>query len=112
MKRGECKNWLVIGGVEMSKAFTEISAGLADAVKHAKAESTNVIEHQPEFIDVKSIRERSGMTQQKFCAAFGISLGTLRHWEQGLRSPRGPARVLLQVVKHNPNAIIEAMQKP
>ena len=95
----------------MGKAFTEISAGLTDAVKHAKGESTNTVEHLPEAIDVKSIRECSGMTQQKFCAAFGISLGTLRHWEQGLRSPRGPARVLLQVVKHNPNAIIEAMQK-
>ena len=95
----------------MSKAFTEISAGLTDAIKHAKSEPTQTVQHQPEAIDVKSIRERSGMTQQKFCAAFGISLGTLRHWEQGLRSPRGPARVLLKVVQHNPAAIIEAMQK-
>lgn len=51
------------------------------------------------------------MTQQKFCAAFGISLGTLRHWEQGLRMPRDSARVLLKVVKQNPKAIIEAMQE-
>jgi len=36
------------------------------------------------------------MKQQKFCAAFGISICTLRHWEQGLRSPNGPARVLLK----------------
>lgn len=95
----------------MGKAFIEISAGLTDAIKHVKGEPTKAVEHLPESIDVKSIREHSGMTQQKFCAAFGISLGTLRHWEQGLRSPRGPARVLLKVVKHNPNAIIEAMQK-
>ncbi len=38
------------------------------------------------------------------------SIGTLRNWEQGIRSPRGAARVLLQVVQHNPNAIIEAIQ--
>jgi len=95
----------------MGKAFTEISEGLTDAIEHAKGNSTNVVEHKPEAIDVKSIRENTGMTQQKFCAAFGISLGTLRHWEQGLRSPRGPARVLLKVVQHNPNAIIEAMQE-
>ena len=50
----------------MGKAFTEISAGLIDAVKHAKGESTNIVEHLPEAIDVKSIRECSGMTQQKF----------------------------------------------
>jgi putative transcriptional regulator len=94
----------------MGKAFTEISAGLTDAIEHAKGNATKVVEHKPEKIDVKAIRENTGMTQQKFCAAFGISLGTLRHWEQGLRAPRGPARVLLKVVKHNPKAIIEAMK--
>ncbi len=68
------------------------------------------IEHTPEKIDVKAIRENTGMSQQKFSSVFGISVGTLRHWEQGLRTPRGPARVLLKVVQHNPNAIIEAIR--
>ena len=95
----------------MSQAFTEISEGLTEAIEHAKGNSSNVIEHKPEAINVKAIREKTGMSQQKFCATFGISIGTLRHWEQGLRSPRGPARVLLKVVQHNPVAIIEAMQK-
>ncbi len=95
----------------MSKAFTEISEGLTDAIKHAKGKSTNIKNHKPELMNVKAIREKTGMSQQKFCATFGISLGTLRHWEQGLRAPRGPARVLLKVVQHNPKAIIKAIQK-
>ena len=94
----------------MSKAFTEISAGLTEAIEHAKGKATKVVEHKPEAINVKAIREKTGMSQQKFCATFGISIGTLRHWEQGLRAPRGPARVLLKVVQHNPSAIIEAVQ--
>ena len=94
----------------MSKAFTEISAGLEDAISHAKGQSSGVIEHNSEAINVKEIREKTGMSQQKFCVTFGISLGTLRHWEQGLRSPRGPAKVLLKVVQHNPEAVIEAIQ--
>ncbi len=94
----------------MSKAFTEISAGLEDAILHAKGQSSGVIEHNSEAINVKAIREKTGMSQQKFCVTFGISLGTLRHWEQGLRSPRGPAKVLLKVVQHNPEAVIEAIQ--
>jgi len=93
----------------MGQAFTEITAGLEAAIAHAKGESTDTFEHKPEAINVKAIRENTGMSQQNFCAAFGISIGTLRHWEQGLRSPRGPARVLLKVIKHNPVAIIEAM---
>jgi len=94
----------------MSKAFSEISAGLTDAIQHVKGASTGVVEHKLEAVNVKAIREKTGMSQEKFCVTFGISLGTLRHWEQGLRSPRGPARVLLQVMKYNPNAIIEAIQ--
>jgi putative transcriptional regulator len=93
----------------MNKAFTEIAAGLNDAINHAKSEKTNIIEHREEAIDVKAIRSKTGMSQQKFCSTFGISLGSLRHWEQGLRTPRGATRVLLQVVKHNPNAVIEAI---
>lgn len=93
----------------MSKAFEEINAGLDDAVNHAKGKKSNVVVHQPESIDVKAIRNKTGMSQQSFCATFGISLGTLRHWEQGLRSPRGAARVLLKVVNSNPKAVIRAI---
>ena len=95
----------------MSKAFDEIAAGLSEAIRHAKGEKTGVVEHSPEPIDVKAIRKKAGMSQQKFCATFGISLGTLCHWEQGLRSPRGTARVLLKVVQHNPQAVVKSLQE-
>ena len=93
----------------MSKAFKEIGDGLDDAIAHARNGRSSVAVHEPETIDVKAIRKKTGMSQQRFCATFGISLGTLRHWEQGLRSPRGPARVLLKVVDHDPNAVIHAI---
>ncbi|MBT3010589.1 MAG: helix-turn-helix domain-containing protein [Candidatus Thiodiazotropha sp. (ex Lucina aurantia)] len=95
----------------MSKAFTEISEGLKDAAAHAKGEKSEVLEHAPEALNVRAIREKTGMSQQRFCATFGISLGTLRHWEQGLRSPRGAARVLLKVVENNPQAVIKAVSE-
>lgn len=94
----------------MNKAYTEISAGLRDAVSHAKGNRTKAKVHRPKPIDVRAIREKTGMSQQRFCATFGISLGTLRHWEQGLRTPRGAARVLLRVVDHNPKAVIKAVR--
>ena len=92
----------------MSKAYTEISAGLKDAVSHARGNKSRAKVHRPAPIDVKAIRKKTGMSQQRFCATFGISLGTLRHWEQGLRTPRGAARVLLKVVDNNPKAVIKA----
>jgi putative transcriptional regulator len=95
----------------MGKAFEEISAGLGDAIKHARGQNSKVVVHEPEAIDVKAIRRKTGMSQQRFCATFGISLGTLRHWEQGLRIPRGPARVLLKVVDNDPQAVIRVVAK-
>jgi len=93
----------------MNKAYTEIGKGLDDAIAHAKGKRARAKEHRMEPIDVKSIRQKTGMSQQRFCATFGISIGTLRHWEQGLRSPRGAARVLLKVVENNPRAVIKAI---
>ena len=59
----------------MSNAFTEISAGLNDAISHAKGESTKTIKHKMKAKDVKAIRKKIGMSQQQFCSTFGISLG-------------------------------------
>ena len=89
----------------MNKAFDEISAGLTDAIQHVKGKSTGVVEHKIEAVNVKAIREKTGMRHEERWVTFGISVGTLRHWEQGLRSPRGPAKVLLEVMQYNPNAL-------
>ena len=94
----------------MNKAYTEISKGLEDAIAHAKGKKTKAKEHRMEPIDVKSIRQKTGMSQQRFCATFGISIGTLRHWEQALRPPRGAARVLLKVVENNPKAVMKPIE--
>jgi len=95
----------------MGKAFTEISKGLKDAANHAKGKTSGVVVHTPEALNVRAIREKTGMSQERFCATFGISIGTLRHWEQGLRMPRGTARVLLKVVDQNPKAVIAAVKE-
>jgi putative transcriptional regulator len=49
------------------------------------------------------------MTQLEFAARFGFSAATLRHWERGDRVPHGPARVLLNVIEHNPKAVMAAL---
>ena len=93
----------------MSKAFEEIQEGLQAAIEHAKGNNEKVTIHKPRSIDVKSLRARLAMTQQQFCAKFGIALGTLRHWEQGDRQPKGAALVLLNVVDKNPQAVMDAL---
>lgn len=56
--------------------------------------------------DVRSIRGRYGLSQAKFAGMLGISVSTLRNWEQGRRKPEGAARVLLRVAAKYPDAIL------
>ena len=59
--------------------------------------------------DVAAIREKYDMTQQEFSSLLGISIGTLRNWEQGRRKPQGPAKVLLKIAEKRPKAILESL---
>lgn len=93
----------------MSKAFESIRAGLTEAIAHAKGEGVKARVHYPKAIDVKAIRAKTGMSQTEFASSFGISVGTLRHWERGDREPHGPARVLLHVVSRHPRMVLSAL---
>jgi putative transcriptional regulator len=59
--------------------------------------------------DVRRLRARFDLTQERFAALMGISVATLRNWEQGRRKPEGSARVLLRVVARHPEAVMDAI---
>ncbi len=52
----------------------------------------------------RNVRGRTGLTQSAFAARIGVPVETVRNWEQGKRSPRGPARALLKVIEEAPDA--------
>jgi putative transcriptional regulator len=60
--------------------------------------------------DVKRIRARYNLPQGRFAALLGISVATLRNWEQGRRTPEGPARILLLVAARHPEAVLDSVQ--
>jgi putative transcriptional regulator len=60
-------------------------------------------------LDVVEIRHTFHATQRHFARMFGISVQTLRNWEQGKRRPQGPARALLRVAKANPEAVVRTL---
>ena len=93
----------------MNNEFESIKAGLMEAIEHAQGRLPKTKVHRPHAVDVKSVRIKIGMTQEQFAARFGFSTATLRHWERGDRIPHGPALVLLNVIEHNPQAVIAAL---
>ncbi len=62
-----------------------------------------------EDTDVKALRERLKLSQSEFANIFCISIDTLQNWEQGRRSPRGPAKVLLNVINKDPKSVLKAL---
>ncbi|HCE3714561.1 transcriptional regulator [Vibrio parahaemolyticus] len=93
----------------MTNAFESIQQGLMEAIEFAEGETKGATVHKFDPVDVKAVRNNVSMTQAEFASTFGISLGTLRHWERGDRSPRGPALVLLNVLAKDPQAVIRAL---
>ncbi len=78
------------------------------AILRGEAKPSRVFEISA--LDVKRIRSQYHLSQSEFAALIGISLGTLRNWEQGRRAPDGPARVLLQVAAKHPEAVWDVVR--
>src|SRR5215510_8017429 len=49
----------------------------------------------PDAAYARGVRASTRLTQAEFAARIGVPIETVRNWEQGKRSPRGPARALL-----------------
>ena len=55
--------------------------------------------------DIVALRKFVGLTQEAFADALGISVHTLRNWEQDRRKPEGPAIALLRIAARHPKII-------
>jgi putative transcriptional regulator len=93
------------------KLFDELVGSIrqAGAIRSGEAPAARTTTFDE--VDVKAIRERFGVSQPQFAGMLGISVGTLRGWEQGRRWPDGPARVLLRVAEARPDAVL-AVTRP
>lgn len=60
--------------------------------------------------DVTMLRRFVGLTQSRFARALGISVHTLRNWEQGRRHPEGPSIALLRIAARHPRIIRENLK--
>ena len=103
----------------MNTEAQTILEGLRQAVDimEGSAPETEYVKHRfdpvqaPETIDVRSIRQRMGLSQAVFASAFGLSLYTLRNWEQGKRQPDPAARAYLRVIEVAPDVVRQALSQ-
>jgi len=76
------------------------TAGAATARSSARADAAYA----------RGVRARTKLTQVEFAARIGVPLETVRNWEQGKRSPRGPARALLKLIDKVPDIAFAVLQ--
>jgi len=91
------------------KMFAELleSVKEMDAIHKGKKKPSRVFEFpEPE---VKTIREKTGLSQTQFAQLIGVSKRTLENWEQGRRHPTGPAKALLKIFDVDPQGAVRAL---
>jgi putative transcriptional regulator len=89
---------------------------LADPLAHIKRPLRALNGPEPgksyvefEIPDVLELRKKYHASQVQFARMMGISVGTLRNWEQGRRRPHGPARALIRILLANPNLVADTL---
>lgn len=93
-------------------AFQEITRSIREAggIRRGELAPGRVTSFEP--TDVKAIRAQLDQSQEEFAMMIGVSVSTLRNWEQGRRTPDGPALALLRVAARNPRAVADALHGP
>jgi putative transcriptional regulator len=95
----------------MSEAGKRIIDAMHEAVAFSRGElaKDSYRVHIPEHIDVKTIREQTGLSQAAFANKFGLSVFSLRKWEQGKRQPDPAARAYLKVIEKVPDIVAKVL---
>lgn len=92
------------------EAFEELVASVRQAgrIRRGVVKPSRVVAFAP--ADVKRTRSKLGKSQREFALMIGVSVATLRNWEQGRRTPEGPALALLRVAAKEPRAVARALR--
>ncbi len=93
----------------MSDLFKNLSKNIKEAGRIRRGEMAPSRTFTYDAVDVRKLRESVHVSQDTFARMIGVSAATLRNWEQGRRSPQGPARALLRVFEKDPKAVVGAL---
>jgi putative transcriptional regulator len=86
----------------------------AGSPAHRRIESPSISPDRPrtpptDASYARLVRAQTRLTQAEFAARIGVPIETVRNWEQGKRSPRGPARALLKLLDQAPDVAFSVL---
>jgi putative transcriptional regulator len=83
----------------------------AVAFLKGKANGTRVTTVEFAAGNVRSIRRSLKLSQARFAREFGFTAATVRNWEQGRNEPDKAARILLAIIRRNPEVVRGAAKR-
>ena len=90
---------------------TRLEAILAQVTPHPATDGQAATPGPSDAAYARGVRARTKLTQAEFAARIGVPVETVRNWEQGKRSPRGPARALLKVIDKAPDVAFAVLRR-
>ena len=91
------------------KRFSRLMASVEEMDEIVRGEREPSREFHVDAEQVRVVRQKTGLSQAKFARVLQIDVGTLRNWEQGRRSPTGPARALIHAINKDPESVLRAL---
>jgi putative transcriptional regulator len=85
----------------------EILEGLTEIRNFKRGKVTLKTTELSEPSEPKIIRSKLNLSQSAFAGLLGVSVRTLQDWEQGRRSPQGPAIALLRIAEQHPEVFAD-----
>lgn len=85
--------------------------GVDPALTSRPGVSATIVAPPVDAAYARGVRARTRLTQAEFAARIGVPIETVRNWEQGKRSPRGPARALLKVIDRAPDVAFAVLSR-
>ena len=90
----------------MDKEMDAFQNDLLESVRQMKADRAARITPVA-LSSITAVRDACGLSQAQFASLLGVSMRTLKDWEQGRREPTGAARTLLRVAERHPGVLRE-----
>lgn len=93
----------------MSQMFDELLESVQQMDEIVRGERSPSREFNIDALQVKEIRQATGLSQVAFARVIDVQVATLRNWEQGRREPTGPAKTLLRAIRNDPEHVLKAI---
>ncbi|MDH4558360.1 helix-turn-helix domain-containing protein [Pseudomonas sp. BN417] len=91
--------------------FDELLESVTQMDEIRRGERQPSREFHVDAVKVRGIRRLTGLSQARFAETIDVAVGTLRNWEQGRRTPEGPARALLRAISNDPEHVLAALKR-